>query len=398
MIDHTNLVTKTIALFLPRGHEQSARITAGAAMSAGEYPHITLLEWPYDDSQPDFDYDFSEMEFDGAIIWAYNESPWAKRLLEMGIPVVNCGSNWIRHGVPSVAFDWEALQDDLVEKFTSLGREHAAIVSHNLGNDPFKSAWLDRLIERLDGNNIATQFFIAPGLPSEERQRMFKPAREAEIITFLENLTYPSAIYCDDDYLAALICRVARDLNYRIPQDIAVMGFGNFTISRVASPAISSIEIHGQMIGRQAFQMVRQRLESPETEFPQVQQVRLEFIERDTFRFELVKDAVVAQVNRIIEREACQGINVDELARRLGVSRNTLNRRFQQEYGITPGKKIRAIRVQQAKQMLVNSDHSVTKVAELCGFPEPANFVNFFRREVGQTPNEYRNKAKEPDE
>lgn len=398
MIDHTNLVTKTIALFLPRGHEQSARITAGAVMSAADYPHITLLEWPYDDSQPDFDYDFNEIEFDGAIIWAYNGSPWAKRLLSMGIPVVNCGSNWIRQGVPSVAFDWEALQNDLIEKFTALGREHAAIVSHNLGNDPFKNAWLEQLISRLGENNITTQFFIAPGLPSEERQRMFKPAREQEIIKFLEKLPQPSAIYCDDDYLAALLCRVARDLGLRIPQDVAVMGFGNFSISQVASPAISSIEIHGHMIGRQAFNMVRQRLETPEAEFPQVHHVRLDFIERDTFRFELVKDAVVAQVNRLIEREACQGINVDELARRLGVSRNTLNRRFQQEYGITPGKKIRAIRVQQAKKMLVNSDHSVTKVAELCGFPEPANFVNFFRREVGQTPNEYRNATRQSED
>lgn len=395
MIDHSNLVTKTIALFLPRGHEQSARITAGAAMGAADFPHISILEWPYDDTHPDFDHDFSGLEFDGAIIWAYNGSPWARRLLKMGIPVVNCGSNWIREGVPSIAFDWDALQNDLVEKFTALGREHAAIVSHNLGNDPFKINWLNTITERLNKQNISTQFFIAPGLPSEERQRMFQPAREAEIITFLQDLPQPAAIFCDDDYLAALLCRVARDLEYRIPQDVAVMGFGNFTVSKVASPAISSIEIHGQMIGRQAFNMVRQRLETPDGEFPQVQQVRLEFIERDTFRFELVKDAVVAQVNRIIEREACQGINVDELARRLGVSRNTLNRRFQQEYGITPGKKIRAIRVQQAKQMLVNSDHSVTKVAELCGFPEPANFVNFFRREVGQTPNEYRSTAKQ---
>ena len=93
MIDHTNLSTKTIALFLPRGHEQSARITAGAAMGAADYPHITLLEWPYDDARPDGDFDFSEIEFDGAIVWAYNDSPWVRRMLQMGIPVVNCGSN-----------------------------------------------------------------------------------------------------------------------------------------------------------------------------------------------------------------------------------------------------------------------------------------------------------------
>lgn len=397
MIDHTNLVTKTIALFLPRGHEQSARITSGAAMGAADYPHITLLEWPYDDAQPDFDLDFSELEFDAAIVWAYNGSPWVRRLLKMGIPVINCGSNWIAEGVPSVAFDWEALQDDLVDKFLSLGRPNAAIVSHNLGNDPFKVAWLDTLIERLNSSGMSTQFFIAPGLPSEERQRMFKPAREAELITFLENLPQPTAMFCDDDYLAALLSRVARDLGSRIPQDLALMGFGNFTVSRVSSPSISTIEIHGAMIGRRAFQMVLQRLESPDDQHSLVEHVRLEFIERESFRFELVKDTVVAQVNRIIEREACKGINVDELARRLGVSRNTLNRRFQQEYGITPGKKIRAMRVHQAKQMLVNSDHSVTKVAELCGFPEPANFVNFFRREVGQTPNEYRMSARQTD-
>src|SRR5690606_19947105 len=117
------------------------------------------------------------------------------------------------------------------------------------------------------------------------------------------------------------------------------------------------------------------------------------FIERESFRFEFVKDALVAEVNRLIEEEACRGINVDELARRLGISRNTLNRRFQQEYGVTPGKRLRTVRANFAKQMLVDSDHSIAKVAELCGFSEPANFVNFFKREVNCTPNEYRHLA-----
>ena len=391
MIDHTHLPAKTIALVLPRGHEQSARITAGAAMGAAEHPHLNLLELPYEDAQREIE--LGDIQLDGAIVWAYYDSTWMQQLLDSGIPIVNCGRNWLEQGVPSVTFDWDAFTEELVIKLQSLGREDVAIVAHHLAYDPFKRTWMTQFVQKLRDGALQPQLFEYPGLPSEERHRLFHPDREVELIQFLEQLSLPATVYCDDDYLAALFCRVATHLQYDIPRDIAVLGFGNFTISRVSSPTISTIEIPGTMVGRQAFEMLRQRLELPHENHPTVQRLPLNFIERESFRVEFVKDALVAEVNRLIEEEACRGINVDELARRLGVSRNTLNRRFQQEYGMTPGKKLRAVRANHAKQMLADSDHSITKVAELCGFSESANFVNFFKREVNCTPNEYRHLA-----
>ncbi|MEX1042730.1 MAG: helix-turn-helix domain-containing protein [Pirellulaceae bacterium] len=391
MINRMKTPTKTIVLVLPRGHEQSARITSGAAMGAAEYPCTTLLELPYEDAQREID--LGDIQIDGAIVWAYHDSVWMRRLLESGIPVINCGQNWIEQGVWSVTLDWETFATDLVTKIKLMGRQSVAILAHHLAYDPFKRTWVTQFVRQLSEQGLSPQLFECTGLPSEERQRLFHPDRETELIRFLEQLPLPAVVYCDDDYLAALACRVGKHLRQEIPRDLAVLGFGDFTISRVSSPTISTIDISGVMIGRQAFDLLRQRLESPQEVQPQVRRLPLNFIERESFRVELVKDALVAEVNRLIEEEACQGINVDGLARRLKVSRNTLNRRFQQEYGVTPGKKLRTVRADFAKRMLVDSDHSITKVSELCGFSEPANFVNFFKREVNCTPNEYRHLA-----
>jgi LacI family transcriptional regulator len=314
-------------------------------------------------------------------------------LLESGIPVVNCGQNWIEQGVSSVTWDWDTFTVALVEKIKLMGRDSVAILAHHLAFDPFKRSWIAQFERRLTEQGLSPHLFQYTGLPSEERQRLFHPDRETELIQFLEQLPLPAVAYCDDDYLAALACRVAKHLRLEIPRDLAVLGFGDFTISRVSSPTISTIDISGVMVGRQAFDLLRQSLDSPQHNHPRVRRLPLNFIERESFRVKFVKDALVAEVNRLIEEEACRGINVDGLARRLNVSRNTLNRRFQQEYGVTPGKKLRTVRANFAKRMLVDSNHNITKVAELCGFSEPANFVNFFKREVNCTPNEYRHLA-----
>lgn len=63
--------------------------------------------------------------------------------------------------------------------------------------------------------------------------------------------THPiiDAMICEDDALALVAINAARRNNLRIPEDIAILGFGSTFLSHVTSPRITSVNISLDMIG-----------------------------------------------------------------------------------------------------------------------------------------------------
>jgi LacI family transcriptional regulator len=62
----------------------------------------------------------------------------------------------------------------------------------------------------------------------------------------------PDAVYVAGDYAALGALQVLNDRGIKMPQDIALVGFGNEPFTAMVSPTISSIEQHSAEIGQQA--------------------------------------------------------------------------------------------------------------------------------------------------
>ncbi len=78
----------------------------------------------------------------------------------------------------------------------------------------------------------------------------------------------PDAFFCVNDMTAAGVMKAVKKLNYRIPEDVAIIGFTNGEISDLPTPAITSIEQHGFEIGREAAQLLLDRLANPDKNIP----------------------------------------------------------------------------------------------------------------------------------
>jgi signal transduction histidine kinase/DNA-binding response OmpR family regulator len=81
--------------------------------------------------------------------------------------------------------------------------------------------------------------------------------------------------------------------------------------------------------------------------------------------------------------------NVEEMSRRLYVSRATLHRKLQALCGETPTDFIRSFRLQRALQLLKNHYGSVTEVAFEVGFTSRAYFTKCFKEKFRKLPSEY---------
>jgi LacI family transcriptional regulator len=73
----------------------------------------------------------------------------------------------------------------------------------------------------------------------------------------------PDAIFLTNDFCAAVCIQVLRELGLRIPQDIAVVGFNNDTISQLMEPQITTINYPGNEIGEAAARCLIDQLDKP---------------------------------------------------------------------------------------------------------------------------------------
>jgi transcriptional regulator GlxA family with amidase domain len=70
--------------------------------------------------------------------------------------------------------------------------------------------------------------------------------------------------------------------------------------------------------------------------------------------------------------------------------RPALEKRFRQVLGRTILDEIQTVRIEKAKRLLLETNHSIVRVAELTGFGTTDYFIRFFRRRVGKSPKEFR--------
>lgn len=73
----------------------------------------------------------------------------------------------------------------------------------------------------------------------------------------------PEAVFGGSDGITAGIMRYAYEKKLRIPKDLAVLGYEDSLISEYASPAISVIDGHKEQMGKEALQMMLNRVRRP---------------------------------------------------------------------------------------------------------------------------------------
>lgn len=91
-----------------------------------------------------------------------------------------------------------------------------------------------------------------------------------------------------------------------------------------------------------------------------------------------------------IERHPEEDLSLPMLARQVGYSEYHLSRKFKEEMGITLSAYIRSVRVEKAKQKLLWSKDSISKIALDLRFSSGSHFASAFEAATGQNPQQYR--------
>ncbi|MFD6859788.1 helix-turn-helix transcriptional regulator [Rhodococcus sp. NPDC060090] len=94
-----------------------------------------------------------------------------------------------------------------------------------------------------------------------------------------------------------------------------------------------------------------------------------------------------------MDREYAQPLDVDALARGVGMSAGHLSRQFKKAYGESPYSYLMTRRIERAMTLLRRGDLSVTDVCFEVGCSSLGTFSTRFTELVGMPPSVYRDKA-----
>jgi LacI family transcriptional regulator len=329
-------------------------------------------------------------KFDG-VICRHASTQLLEYCIEHGVPCVDLEDSGNRlAGAPKLRPDNVAIGHMGGEHFLDRGYGHFGFCGFSSEN------WA---CERRKGIVEAIE---AVGLKCEvmetEYPKVLTPywdlGEQALMQAWLEDLPTPIGIMCCNDLRALQLVEAVHDVGLSIPEEVAILGVNNETCRvKLSRPALSSIEVNLKEWGFKAAQAIDHLLNGksyPDESFIEPLPV---VVRRSTDTY-AVDDPVIAKALKIIKSEACQTLRVDDLARRVNVSRSGLERRFRKLLRRTPQEEIRSFKINRVKQLLLETEMSLAEIAETTGFEHPEYLSVMFKRLTGESPRDYRQRSK----
>ncbi|MEU6125546.1 LacI family DNA-binding transcriptional regulator [Streptomyces sp. NPDC047123] len=104
----------------------------------------------------------------------------------------------------------------------------------------------DALARALAGTDSAVRRVAAP-LNVEEARVVAEAALSAPG-------PRPTAVVCDDDFLSAGVCKAARRLGLRVPEDVSVTGFDDLTLATAVEPELTTVRLPAERFGERGME------------------------------------------------------------------------------------------------------------------------------------------------
>jgi LacI family transcriptional regulator len=216
------------------------------------------------------------------------------------------------------------------------------------------------------------------------------PPRSATLVE-LDALPRPVGVFCNSDRLARELINQSRKQNWRIGQDMFVLGCDNDPSESIfAEIGISSFQLPTREMGYRAAQKLsREQIESSQNP-PLCYVSAPNLIARESSLAPGGARLAQTALNLIEERLSDSALEVEHLARAVGVSRRSLELAFQRQFKSSPYRKLSEYRMQRARELLASTTLSIEAVGQRCGYPEPHHFSAWFKKRAGQSPKFFR--------
>ena len=157
------------------------------------------------------------------------------------IPVVFYDVGTPRRNITNIRVDYRGGMAKLTSYLYSLGHRRVGYIGHH--------ATLGPINERIQSLRDATGKYPGLEVDMATDADTLEGGRQAARI-LLARSPRPTALVCVNDVMAVGALREVRARGLRVPEDVSVTGFDNVTLAQFAVPALTTVHIPRDQIGR----------------------------------------------------------------------------------------------------------------------------------------------------
>lgn len=321
----------------------------------------------------------------------------AKWLKKSGIAVVNA-TGWFDEypGAPIVFWDDTQVAQLAAEHLVSLGLDRLAYFGPQRFEPAHRRAHTFRQLLEQAGKTCQLFEWTEQHM-SGVVVRSRKDWRSAIhfIQRELKQLDLPAGILANTDVTASLVTQAAAGMGLRCPEDLVIMGMWNEKIvCESTQPPLTSIEIDYHRLGYEAASILHRIITDPGYQAPAMTHIGgCQLVPRESTDHLSFDDELIASSLRYIRQQApFRPLSVAEVIAQVPMSRSSFAARFKEAVGRSAKSEITRVRLEQVKKLLTQTDWTITRIAEECAFDSSQDLSRLFRKQLGQTPSEYRGK------
>ncbi|MCX7846224.1 MAG: LacI family transcriptional regulator [Dictyoglomaceae bacterium] len=217
------------------------------------YSILSLDEGKEDFSTPSM---VEEKIIDGMLLVGYMDKNWAKKLISYNIPTIIV-DNYIGPEYTTIIMDnFDGIRQG-IEYLYKLGHRRILHIAGPQAHRSFK--------ERLYAFKLFMGEFsnTLPLITFTEEPRI-EGGYSAIKEYFSKNKEFPSAIFAGNDLIAIGAIKALRELGFRIPEDISVIGFDDIELAKNFDPPLTTIRVPKRRMGSLAVEILINKIQGRE--------------------------------------------------------------------------------------------------------------------------------------
>ncbi|MGC4031520.1 MAG: DNA-binding transcriptional regulator [Tepidisphaeraceae bacterium] len=215
--------------------------------------------------------------------------------------------------------------------------------------------------------------------------------QQQTLAEWINQLPKPIGVMCSTDLMGQQFLEACLRVGAVVPEEIAVVAADNDEqICQICCPPLSSVIINDEQRGYMAASMLNKMMdgEAPPKETIWVEPAGV--FSRASTDILAVDDIAIVTALRLIRDHACDGLAVDDVVRKVFLSRSVLERRFRKAVGRPINSEIIRVRLNRAVQLLCETRLELKVIALKAGFGSTSYMTAVFRDKLGRTPGSYR--------
>lgn len=219
-----------------------------------------------------------------------------------------------------------------------------------------------------------------------------------QCIPWLGGITEQVGILVTCDRLGWIVVDAARRAGRRLPDDVAVITVGNDDlVCESAAPTLTSVDPGLAGLGVAAVRRLGERFAARQRRGhggppPVVRVAPAGLMARGSTDVIGVSDPTVREALLWLRSRLGAETSVVQIARRVGVSRSTLEQRFRRATSGTVHDAIVSARLAAVQRLLGDESLTLKQVASSCGFGSVQYMNTFIKRHTGSTPGQLRDR------